>query len=114
RSDPNFPCPGPINANLKLYTDAMAEVAKNAAVPFVDLFAASQRAYAQAKPPLTINGVHLTDEGYRALAPMMFKALFGEAAPSATERGSLEELRGAVNEKNADWFSGARTVDGYT
>src|SRR6266550_3782086 len=111
--DPNFPDPAPINANLQLYTDAMAEVAKAAEVPFVDLFTASQRAYAQTRQPLTINGVHLTDEGYRALAPMMFKALFGEAPPSAIERGSFEELRSAVNEKNAAWFSRYRTVDGY-
>ena len=85
--DPNFPDPAPINAKLKLYTDAMAEVSKAAGVPFVDLFTASQRAYAQTKQPLTINGVHLTDEGYRALAPLMFKALFGEAPPSSPERG---------------------------
>jgi glucose/arabinose dehydrogenase/azurin/HEAT repeat protein len=111
--DPNFPDPAPLNANLKLYTEAMAEVAKAAGVPFVDLFTASQRAYAQVKQPLTINGVHLTDEGYRALAPAMFRAIFGEAPPSATERGSFEELRAAVNEKNAVWFSRYRTVDGY-
>jgi glucose/arabinose dehydrogenase/azurin len=111
--DPNFPDPAPINANLKLYTDAMAAVARDAGVPFVDLFTASQLAYSQARQPLTINGVHLTDEGYRALAPMMFKALFGEAPSSATERGSFEELRNAVNEKNAVWFSRYRTVDGY-
>src|SRR5207247_9241735 len=107
-SDPTCPDPAPLNSNLKLYTAAMADVAKAAGVPFVDLFTASQRAYAQVKQPLTINGVHLTDDGYRALAPMMFKALFGEAPPSATERGSCEELRSAVNAKNATWVSSYR------
>jgi glucose/arabinose dehydrogenase/azurin/lysophospholipase L1-like esterase/HEAT repeat protein len=111
--DPNFPDPASINANLKLYTDAMGEVAKASGVPFVNLFTVSQNAYAQVKQPLTINGVHLTDEGYRMVAPQMFKALFGEAAPSARERGSFEDLRNAVNAKNAVWFSRYRTVDGY-
>ena len=39
--DPNFPDPAPLNANLKLYADAMAEVAKANDVQFVDLFTPS-------------------------------------------------------------------------
>jgi hypothetical protein len=111
--DPNFPDPASINANLKLYTDAMVEVAKATGVPFVNLFTASQNAYAQVKQPLTLNGVHLTDDGYRVLAPMMFKALFGEAPPSATERGSFEEVRKAVKPKERRLVLALSHVDGY-
>src|SRR5262249_8380489 len=107
-SDPNFPDPAPLNRNLELYTTAMAETAKSCGVPFVDLFAPSRRAYANAKEPLTVNGVHLTDEGYRQIAPAMYEALFGRTAPPASER-----LRAAINEKNRMFHSRYRTMDGY-
>ena len=78
----------------------------------MDLFTASQQAYARAKQPLTINGIHLSDAGYQALAPVMFQALLGEAAPAA-DGAAFEKLRAAVNEKSAEWFGRYRTVDGY-
>ena len=87
--DPNFPNPAALNAKLQLYTFAMAEIAKANGIPFVDLFAPSQQLYSQAKEPLTINGVHLTDDGYRALAPALFQGLVGEAPSRATDVGSF-------------------------
>ena len=69
----------------------MAEVAKANGVQFVDLFSASQQAYAKSHAPLTINGVHLTDEGYQALAPAMFRGTDRRDAPPGSEtRASLE------------------------
>jgi len=62
----NYPDGSANNKNLALYTAAMAEVAKANAVPFVDLFAASQALYAGATKPLTINGIHLSDAGDKA------------------------------------------------
>lgn len=111
--DPNFANAAALNANLQLYSFAMAEVAKANGVSFVELFAPSQRVYREARQPLTINGVHFKDEGYRLLAPVMFEALLNEAPPRATEAASFEQLRQAVNEKNAVWFSRYRTIDGY-
>ncbi|HVY71691.1 MAG TPA: PVC-type heme-binding CxxCH protein, partial [Verrucomicrobiae bacterium] len=52
---------------------------------------------------------YLTDEGDKEIAPVIFKSVFGEAAPA----GDLEKLRAAVNEKNALWHSRYRTIDGY-
>ena len=111
-TDPNFPDPGPLNQNLKLYSDAMAETARSYGVPFVDLMAPSAAAYAKAKEPLTVNGVHLTDEGYRALAPAMFETLLGKRAPLMNGE-AFEKLRAAVNQKSSIWHSRYRTVDGY-
>jgi glucose/arabinose dehydrogenase/azurin len=111
-TDPNFPDPSPVNRQLAPYVNAMREVAQKSNVPFVDLFAASQKAYAGAKKPLTINGIHLNDAGYKALAPAMFSGVFGENAP-AMESTGFENLIEAVNAKNAVWFSRYRTVDGY-
>ncbi|HTD68625.1 MAG TPA: PVC-type heme-binding CxxCH protein, partial [Candidatus Limnocylindria bacterium] len=111
-SDVNLPDPAPINRQVEPYVKAMAEVAKANNVPFVDLFAASKKSYSDAKQSLTINGIHLSDEGYKALAPAMFTAVFGEKAPSTVSTG-FENLRDAINDKNKMWFSRYRTMDGY-
>ena len=111
-SDPNLPAVDATNANLKKYAAAMAEVAKANDVPFVDLFALSLDGYAQAakqKQALTLNTVHLTEAGDKALAPEIFRALFGETAPG----GKLEKLNAAVNDKNKEFHARYRTVDGY-
>jgi glucose/arabinose dehydrogenase len=110
--DPNLPDPAANNANLKLYTAAMAEAAKANNVSFVDLLTVSQELYAQAAKQgrsLTFNGVHLTEAGDKAFAPEIFRALFNEKPPT----GDLEKLRAAVNDKNAEWHARYRTMDGY-
>ncbi|MEN9675057.1 MAG: hypothetical protein RIS76_953, partial [Verrucomicrobiota bacterium] len=110
--DASIQDPAPLNANLRLYTDAMAEVARANDVQFVNLFEASQALYAEAAREgraLTFNGFMLTEAGDRAVAPVLYRSLFGEAAPG----GDRERLRAAINEKNAQWHSRYRTVDGY-
>jgi lysophospholipase L1-like esterase len=52
---------------LAAYTLAMAQVAKEKGVPFLDLFSATQKMYDSTTEPLTINGVHLNNEGNRRL-----------------------------------------------
>jgi hypothetical protein len=108
----NYPDGSANNKNLALYTQAMAEVAKANGVQFVDLFSLSQSLYGQAARPLTINGVHLSEEGDKALAPVQFKALFGKDAPSTTDP-AVEKIRQAVLEKNVQWHHRYRTVDQY-
>ena len=111
-NDPDLPDPKVNNANIGLYTAAMAEVAKASGVPFVDLFAVSQKLYEQAARQgrsLTFNTFLLTEAGNKALAPEVFKALFGENPPTAR----LEKLRAAVLDKNEEWHARYRTVDGY-
>jgi len=111
-SDPNLPDPARNNANLQHYTAAMAEVAKANQVPFVDLFAVSQRLFAQAAKQgrsLTFNTFLLTEAGDRAFAPEIFQALFNEPPPPANP----DRLRAAVLRKNEEWHARYRTVDGY-
>lgn len=110
--DPNFADPAANNTNLENYTAAMAEVAKANDVQFVDLFHPSQQLYsnaAQSGQALTVNGLHLTEDGDKALAPLMYQSIFGEKAPA----GNFEKLRAAINDKNAQWHARYRTVDGY-
>lgn len=108
----NFPDGSANNKNLALYTTAMAEVAKTNNVPFVDLFKASQELFAKAAKPLTINGIHFSDDGDRQFAPVQFKALFGKDAPSADSSDVLK-IRDAVLEKNVQWHHRYRTVDQF-
>lgn len=108
----NFPDGSANNKNLELYTAAMAEVAKANNVPFVDLFHASQQLFAAASHPLTINGIHLTDEGDKMLAPIQFKGIFGKEAPK-TDDPSVAKIRDAVLEKNVQWHHRYRTVDQF-
>ncbi len=109
---PDYPNGEANNQNLALYTAAMAEVAKASSVQFVDLFRASRELYANAACPLTINGIHLSDEGDRALAPVQFQAIFGKESPK-TDDTAVAAIRAAVLEKNVQWHHRYRTVDQY-
>ena len=110
--DANFPDGAANNKNLELYTVAMAEVAHANNVPFVDLFHASEELYSSSPRPLTHNGIHLTEDGDRLLAPMQFKSIFGKDAPSTTDP-AVAKIREAVLEKNVQWHHRYRTVDQY-
>ncbi|EDY18199.1 membrane-bound dehydrogenase domain protein [Chthoniobacter flavus Ellin428] len=109
---PNYPDGTANNKNLALYTKAMAEVAKANDVQFIDLFTPSEKLYSQAAHPLTIDGVHLTDEGDKELAPVQFRALFGKDGASTTDP-TVDKIRDAVLTKNDEWHHRYRTVDQY-
>ncbi len=111
--DPNLPSGKENNERLKLYTAAMAEVAGENKVLFVDLFHPTLELYARVNHPLTINGIHLTESGDRLLASVIEKALFGEPA-GRRDPDLLDRLRSAVLDKNFYWFNRYRTVDGYS
>lgn len=109
---PNLPDGREDNERIKMYSAAMADVAKANNVAFVDLFGPTLKAYADSKEPWTFNGIHLTQSGNRRLAPLVEAGLFGNSA--ATPAAKLEAIRSAVNDKNFYWFHRYRTVDGYS
>ncbi|MGI9239342.1 MAG: PVC-type heme-binding CxxCH protein, partial [Verrucomicrobiales bacterium] len=86
------------NANLALYTAAMEKVALKYEIPFVNLFAPSQRWYDNQAEPLTRDGSTLTEAGYALLAPMLANALFGGDGEAPDQA-----LLAAVEEKNWMW-----------
>jgi len=98
------------NQNIELYTRAMAELAGKHGVVFVDLFTPTRQLYETSARPLTINGIHLNDEGYRLLGAMLDVALFGP--PPSTYKADLKALRAAVDEKNLQFFYDYRAVNG--
>jgi len=109
----NLPDGSENNARLKLYTQAMAEVAAAHPVTFVDLFAPSLELYKQAKQPLTINGIHLNEEGDRLVGIAIDESLFGRLA-TPRDPAKLARIRTAVLDRNFYWFERYRTVDGYS
>jgi len=109
---PHLPDGSENNAKIALYTQAMKEVCASKNVLFVDLFTPTQKLYAAAKEPLTMNGVHLLDNGDLAVAQVILKDLFPNAK-IPTDTKQLARLREAVLDKNYQWFSRYRVVDGY-
>ena len=83
---PNLPDGSANDQNLKLYTQAMREVATEHEVSFVDLFASSLDLYAKSSKPLTINGVHLTEYGNQSLVRESYGKATSEISTSKVSR----------------------------
>lgn len=96
------------NARLAQYTAAIAEVAAAKKTGYVDLFAPTKARYATADQPLTLNGVHLSEEGNRQLAEIIASALFGT---KVVADASLGKLRTAILSKNYLWHNRYRASD---
>jgi putative heme-binding domain-containing protein len=117
--DPNLPSREAVaasNARIKLYADALREVAAEKEVPFVDLFTWTTGWTASAERPLTFNGIHLTELGDFAIAGVADQALFGDRPyqHGGINDPRLNALRTAINEKNFYWFNRYRITDGYS
>lgn len=97
------------NALLEAYTKATADAAKEAGVAFVDLYHPSLEMFKASKEPLTINGVHLTDEGNRQLAEVIAKGLLGKQVSTSP---SMDALREAVVDKSYHWYQRYHASDG--
>ncbi len=89
-----------LNAQIKLYTDAMKKVAAAEKVAFADVF--SDLA------PKTTNGVHLNTAGYAAFAERLYNQLTQETPPKLNEA-----VRAAVVEKEDKFFQHFRPLNYY-
>ncbi|MDN5200945.1 HEAT repeat domain-containing protein [Fulvivirgaceae bacterium BMA10] len=97
------------NQNISLYTTKMKEIAGKNGVHFVDLFHPTQDLFKKGNGPWTINGCHLNDKGYMALAEIMNRSLFGKYEKSDE---NYELLRTMVNEKSFQFLNEFRAVNG--
>ena len=86
----------------------MREVAAKQNVGFVDVFKATHEALRSPGSELTINGCHLTEEGYAVFATALYKGLFGEEAPEINE-----PLRQAVIDKDRQFFRRYRPLNTF-
>jgi putative membrane-bound dehydrogenase-like protein len=107
--NPNVPDGKAHNVQLEAYTKATEAAAKEAGVAFVDLFHPSLELFKAARTPLTINGIHLTEDGNRQLAEGIARALLGKQVSSSP---SLDPLREAVLDKDMHWHNRYRASDG--
>jgi len=98
------------NSNLALYTQAMAEVAKTTGVEFVDVYKPTHDLYPTLKKTFTRNGFLPNDDGYRLLAEMLVKAIYGDA-PVKTKASSKDVLA-AIADKEWFWFNDFGMLNG--
>ena len=96
------------NINLKLYTEAMAEVASAKNIPFVDIFHPSLE-WMMEPDVLTIDGYQLNAEGYQRLASYLAERIFGEDIRDPSLHASVQA---AVNEKNWFWHNDYKIPNG--
>ncbi len=92
------------NRELERYTSAMRRVTTRLGVPFADVFTPMREAMGSAKAPLTINGMHLNEDGDKVFAVVLLTALglAPEELPSGSK--SYADLRALINEKNRLFF----------
>ena len=110
--DPNLPDGKSNNFRLSLYSRAMAQVAWDHGVSFVDLFTPTQKLYTEHDVPLTINGIHLNEYGYRLLGQIIDRELVGKTKSMSEDQ--LAKIRQAVLVKNLRWFNRYRATDGFS
>ncbi|MEM9079924.1 MAG: PVC-type heme-binding CxxCH protein [Verrucomicrobiota bacterium] len=108
---PDFNLPDTITRNeiLSHYADAVRSVAKTKQVALLDLFQPTANWFESQPGQLTINGVHLSQKGYRQLAPLLFKTLF---AKSVSLDQSSKLLQQAIHNKTWYWRNDYRMLNG--
>ena len=102
------------NRELARYTEAMGRISGQQGVPFVDLFTPTLALMAQGSPAMTINGIHLNEDGDRIVAQLLMTALgFDKSLRPSTDAGvrRLEGLREVIREKNQQFFYRWRPVN---
>lgn len=108
----NFPNPAEHNRNLELYTKTMQKTASAKGLYFIDLFTPSFAKMKQkGQEKLTINGIHLTGNGYRFAAEWMGQSLgFGKTPDLNTDNS--KKLLAVIKMKDDHFFYRWRAVNG--
>jgi lysophospholipase L1-like esterase len=96
------------NANIRLYADVIREVADEQQVGFVDVFPETLAAMEDPETDRTINGIHLTQEGYDIFSRALFRGTFGETPPEISE-----QLRQTVIDKDRQFFRRYRPLNTF-
>ena len=109
-ADRNLPDGIRENANLKLYTDVMRDVAAKREVGFVDLFTPTLELYDKVESSLTINGFALNDIGDMRVSHLLADSLY-----QPTEillRADPEKIARLIREKSWFWHNDHRMLNG--
>jgi lysophospholipase L1-like esterase len=99
------------NRELARYTEAMRKVTARLKVTFVDLYTPTKALMEKGggATPLTINGIHLNEDGDRVVASLLMESLGLDAADSmkdatTPQRKQLDALRETIRDKNQQFF----------
>lgn len=109
KNAPPMPDQSARNTDVKLYADAIGQLANKRNYLFVDLFSALEKTADPARR-LTSNGVQLTPAGQWAAAQAVARALGVEAkiardqSSGALQPENAERLRAAIVTRNKLWF----------
>ena len=109
--DKNLPDGNKENANLEMYSRAMETVAAKHGVGFANLFAPTKELFKNSEVRMTLDGFQLNDDGYKALAPILNKALLGDFK---TDIAVNAKVKSAIDDKNFHWWHRYRAVNGYS
>lgn len=106
-----WPDAEPRNVELERYTAAMSEEAETLGLSFIDLFHPTRSLMAEnVGAPLTINGIHLTENGYRAVSEILALGL-GVSDPLPRDEAAVERVRQRIIEKNRQFMLRWRPVN---
>ena len=98
------------NKDLAKYTAALQKVAEDTDVVFADIYTPTKALFESSDQQLTLNGSHLNDDGYKALAPILMTALGGTPSSEPASEALMAELK----DKNFHWWHRYRAVNGYS
>lgn len=111
----HFPKPNEHNRNLALYTEQMRKTSANLGLAFIDLYTPTKTLMqATGNKPVTINGIHLNDKGYKETARMIARQLNFSPTTLALNLDSeqAEKLRKIIKMKDDHFFYRWRAVNG--
>jgi len=107
--DPNLPSGKDNNKRLLAITEATRNAARENGVAFLDLFNPSLGLYSTSNIPLTLNGIHLNEDGNRMIGEVIAQGLLNKKIQASP---SHQPLREAVQDKNWHWHNRYRATDG--
>ena len=90
------------NRQLAAVSDAVAKLAAERKLDFIDLYTPLKKAIADHPEMLTNNGVHFTEAGYQKLAPLVASTLVQR---SVKDGAASPKLRAVVQAKNELFFN---------
>ncbi|WP_291399904.1 PVC-type heme-binding CxxCH protein [Daejeonella sp.] len=100
------------NINLKIYAQAMKEIADQNNVHFLDVFNPTNDWYDTQEQAQTIDGSQLTDSAYAKFAPLLADGLFGKNSVKSEMEAKRKLIHDAVQEKNWMWHNDFKIPNG--
>lgn len=112
--NPLWPDANERNANLRRYTEIIAEIAEERGLAFVDLFGPTEPLFAShVGMQFTVNGCHLNEKADSEVALALDQALFGETSMANAGSDEYKKLRAAINDKSWVHLQDYRMLNGW-